>query len=243
MGEIIIERISTGIDDLDIKLNGGYPKNRAILVTGSTGVGKTIFGLHFLHRSCTEGKKCVLIATEELPDDIFHQAKIIGLNLEDYYNSGQLIIEGLFEIRAQRAENVKKYGFMPEGLSVELPSIVNSISEDTDVVVVDNLGAYTLSLSVQDFKDQFDALNFIFIGKSYTSLFIMDDVSYNIIKQVADYSVYGLIRLMVKENPYTGKVERYISIPKVRSTNISLDLIVFDITSEGIIFLRPQQEQ
>ncbi len=71
----------------------------------------------------------------------------------------------------------------------------------------------------------------------------MDDVSYNIIKQVADYSVYGLIRLMVKENPYTGKVERYISIPKRRSTNISLDLIVFDITSEGIIFLRPQQEQ
>jgi KaiC/GvpD/RAD55 family RecA-like ATPase len=39
---------------------------------------------------------------------------------------------------------------------------------------------------------------------------------------------------MVKENPYTGKNERFLSIPKMRSTKISLDITIFDITSAGI---------
>jgi len=65
-----MERVPTGIDELDVKLSGGYPKGKAILVTGAPGAGKTIFGIHFLYKACMDGRMCVDIATEEPPEDI-----------------------------------------------------------------------------------------------------------------------------------------------------------------------------
>ena len=45
-----MERVPTGIAELDVKLSGGYPKGKGLLVTGVAGAGKTIFGLHLLHK-------------------------------------------------------------------------------------------------------------------------------------------------------------------------------------------------
>jgi KaiC/GvpD/RAD55 family RecA-like ATPase len=67
-----------------------------------------------------------------------------------------------------------------------------------------------------------------------TALYIMDEAAYEMTHKIADYSTYGSVKLMVKENPYTGKNERFLSIPKMRSTKISLDITIFDITSAGI---------
>jgi KaiC/GvpD/RAD55 family RecA-like ATPase len=177
-----------------------------------------------------------------LPEDILYQADILGLDLAEYYNSKQLIIERMFESRSQKADHVTKYGFKLEGLDIELPSLLDFISDDTDIVIIDNIGVLILGLSIQDFKNQFDALNYVFSKRGCTPMFIMDDVAYGMTNQVADYSVFSLIKLLVKENPYTGKLERYMSIPKIRSTNIAPDLMVFDIMSRGIRFRRPHLE-
>jgi KaiC. len=45
---------------------------------------------------------------------------------------------------------------------------------------------------------------------------------------------------MTKENPYTGKMERFMHIPKMRGTKISLDIINYDITEEGIKLFPPK---
>jgi circadian clock protein KaiC len=42
------ERISSGIDGFDTVLSGGFIPNRAYMVTGRPGTGKTILGLHYL---------------------------------------------------------------------------------------------------------------------------------------------------------------------------------------------------
>ena len=232
---IKMERVSTGIEELDEKLGGGYPEGKMILVTGIYGSGKTIFELHFIHRSCLDGKKCILLATEEMPDDILQQASFIGLDLKEYYESGQLVIERIFENRSHKVQTAS-YGFTPDGLAIDLPSLADHIPNDADVVVIDNIGVFTLRLENQDFRDQLDALNYVLMRKGCTSIFIMDEAAYELSNQIADYSAYGSVRLLIKENPYTGKVERYLSIPKMRSTNISPDMFVFEITSEGIKF-------
>lgn len=238
-----MERISTGIDGLDAKLNGGYLKGKGILVTGVSGTGKTIFALHFIYKACLDGKKCVLIAAEETPDDILLQGEILGLDLNKYYENGLLTIERVFEIRSYQADQKKKYGFETEGLDVDLPNLVDSVPEDTDVVVIDNIGVFTLRLTVQDFREQFDVLNYALNKKGCTTIFIMDDTAYNMTHQVADYSVYGSVKLIVKENPYTGKMERYMSVPKMRSTNILPDMFMFEITSEGIKLKKSKQDE
>ena len=229
-----MERVPTGITELDVKLSGGYPKGKGLLVTGVSGAGKTIFGLHLLYRSCVDGKECVLIATEETPEDIFVQAEMIGLDLAKYYDNGQLIIGRVFESRSNKSRQVTKYGFAQEGLEVELSQLADYVPDSTSIAVIDNIGVFTLRSTAQDFRDQFDALNFTLNKKGCTTMFIMDESAYLMTNQVADYSAYGSVRLLVKENPYTDRVERYLTIPKMRSTDVMPDLTVFEITPEGI---------
>lgn len=228
-----MERVSTGIEELDRKLSGGYPVNKVTLVTGMAGSGKTIFGIHFIHKNCLEGRKCLIIATEETPEDILYQARLVGHDLTPYYESGQLVIEDIFENRSEIIEQTR-YGFKPETLDIEIPDLVKLIHEGTDCLVVDNIGTFALKVSTKKLRDQFDGLNYLVRKKSCTALLIMDESAHDMTHQLAEYSVYGSIRLLVKENSYLGKMERYMYILKMRSTPISPEMSVFDITSEGI---------
>ena len=228
-----MERVSTGIEELDWKLSGGYPINKVTLITGMAGSGKTIFGIHFIHKNCLEGRKCLIIATEETPEDILYQAKLVGHDLTPYYKSGQLVIEDIFENRSEIIEQTR-YGFKSETLDIEIPDLVKLIHEGTDCLVVDNIGTFALKVSTKKLRDQFDGLNYLVRKKSCTALLIMDESAHDMTHQLAEYSVYGSIRLLVKENSYLGKMERYMYILKMRSTPISPEMSVFDITSEGI---------
>ena len=92
---IDMERIHRGIKELDSKIEGGYPLGRTMLVTGTTGSGKTILGLHLISRGCLDGKKCLIIATEEPAEDILAQAESLGTDVRKYYENGSLIIEAV----------------------------------------------------------------------------------------------------------------------------------------------------
>ena len=228
-----MERVSTGIEELDWKLSGGYPINKVTLITGMAGSGKTIFGIHFIHKNCLERRKCLIIATEETPEDILYQAKLVGHDLTPYYESGQLVIEDIFENRSEIIEQTR-YGFKSETLDIEIPDLIKLIHEGTDCLVVDNIGTFALRVSTKKLRDQFDGLNYLVRKKSCTAFLIMDESAHDMTHQLAEYSVYGSIRLLVKENFYLGKMERYMYILKMHSTPISPEMSVFDITSEGI---------
>jgi KaiC/GvpD/RAD55 family RecA-like ATPase len=211
-----MERVPTGIDELDVKLSGGYPKGKAILVTGAPGAGKTIFGIHFLYKSCMDGRMCVDIATEESPEDILMQAKILGLDLRPYLDNKQLAIERVLETRTESTEMATQLGFGFETTEMDLLERVKMLPD------------------VKEFRDKIDAINRALAEKGCTTLMIMDDTAHELTHGLAEYSAYGSIKLMTKENPYTGVRERYLDIPKMRGTKLSLELSIFDITSEGI---------
>ena len=67
---MIIGRLSTGVEGLDEKMEGGLPKGSVTLITGKTGTGKTAFSSSFLYSGALKGEPGVYITAEEREEDI-----------------------------------------------------------------------------------------------------------------------------------------------------------------------------
>ncbi len=86
------DRMKSGIPGLDKLIGGGFMKGSSILVTGSTGTGKTILCCQFIHEGLKNGEKCMYITFEELPEEIKADALIFGWNFEKYEKEGKLTL-------------------------------------------------------------------------------------------------------------------------------------------------------
>lgn len=234
-----MERVSTGIKELDGKIGEGYPRNRTTLLSGTTGSGKTILGLHFIYKGCFDGKKCAMIATEETPEDLISQAESIGLPLSKYYKNGVLDIERVYDERAEYIKDVLAFDITNiDELQSNIIGLLDRIPKDTEIVLIDNIGVFTLNMSTNEFRAQFDALVHGLAKRGITAVIILDSASDERTGGIAAYSVYGVIKTSIKENPYTGSRERLIEILKMRNTKTQLDPVRFEVTSNGIVLLK-----
>ncbi len=77
-----MERVATGVPGFDALIEGGFPKNFSILLSGSPGTGKTIFSLRFLKEGLDKGEKCAYITYSQSPKDILDQAAEFGWGME-----------------------------------------------------------------------------------------------------------------------------------------------------------------
>jgi len=87
-----IERLSTGIPELDKMLDGGVPRGFFVAVTGEPGTGKTILCLHFIWQGVKDGDKCIYVTTEESRDSIIRQAAQFKMDFSSAISSGNLIV-------------------------------------------------------------------------------------------------------------------------------------------------------
>jgi len=78
------DRVSTGIPKLDKMLGGGLLRGRTYLVTGETGVGKTILSLRFLLEGLRNGEQCIYVSLDERIDGVLRGALSLGWNFWDY---------------------------------------------------------------------------------------------------------------------------------------------------------------
>ena len=86
-----VAKIATGIEGFDLIAEGGLPKGRTTLVSGTSGAGKTIFALEFLWRGVTEqGEPAVFVTFEENPADIIKNVKGFGWDLKQLESDGSL---------------------------------------------------------------------------------------------------------------------------------------------------------
>lgn len=229
-----MESLSTGVEGLDLLMEGGYPKGKSILVTGPPGSGKTILGLHFLHRSCQDGKKCILVLTRELTEDILTQARSLNLNLEPFLENGQLHIRNIFEDKMNKIKSVSKFGKGLCAVDTDIIEYLSSMSSEADVVVIDNIGVMAIHHDIREFADEFSSISIILLKSGCTSLFIMDEDSYNLTHKLTGYMVFGLMRLTTQENYSSGKTKQYLYIEKMRNTPVPAKYSLFDITPQGI---------
>jgi KaiC/GvpD/RAD55 family RecA-like ATPase len=234
-----MERISTGIKDLDGMMENGYPCNHTILITGTTGSGKTILGLHYINQACMDGKKCFVIATEEDPEDLIAQAESLGMPISEYLKDKRLGIDRVFDERTEYVMGIRDNDVADiDELQSDIIGLLDRIPKDTEIALIDNIGVFTLNMSVNEFRAQFDTLIRGLAKRKLSSVIIMDSASNERMGGIAAYSVYGVIVTSIKDDPYTNKMGRTIRILKIRNTKIPIDPVGFDITSKGIVLLK-----
>lgn len=79
-------KIATGIAGLDDMLHGGLPQGHTMLVSGPTGIGKTILGTRFLQAGAEQGEKGIAVFFEK------HTSRLHNAELINLVQSGQVTV-------------------------------------------------------------------------------------------------------------------------------------------------------
>ncbi len=121
-----MERIKTGIYGLDQLIEGGLRDNTAIVVVGSSGTGKTTFGMQFLMHGIENGEQGLYVTMEESPEQLMREAEMLGWDMKKHHE------KSLFFIHL-KGKNFKKM------IDEQIPQLVKARS-DYDIktrVVID----------------------------------------------------------------------------------------------------------
>ena len=88
------ERISSGIARLDGMLGGkAYYRGSSILISGTSGTGKTSVAAHFVDAACRRGERCLFFAFEESPRQIVRNMRSVGIDLQPWVRKGLLLFQ------------------------------------------------------------------------------------------------------------------------------------------------------
>ena len=88
-----VQKIPTGIEGFDDVCRGGIPAARSTLVSGTSGTGKTVFSLQYLHHGiCNFDEPGIFITFEESPLDIIRNAASFGWDLQKLIDQNKLFI-------------------------------------------------------------------------------------------------------------------------------------------------------
>jgi circadian clock protein KaiC len=84
-----VEKLPTGIPSFDMIAEGGIPKNRTTLLSGTAGSGKTVFAIQFLAAGIEAGESGVFVTFEEPPSDIRQNMAGFGWDIEAWEREGR----------------------------------------------------------------------------------------------------------------------------------------------------------
>lgn len=133
------ERVATGIAGLDKMLGGeGYFRGSTILVSGSSGTGKTSFAAHFANAACQRGEHCIYFTFEESASQILRNMRSIGIDLRPWMSGNLLQIHAIrptmynLEIHLAMMQKLIQ-DFQPETIVVDPVTSFDLIGNTTDI--------------------------------------------------------------------------------------------------------------
>lgn len=218
------EHISTGIAKLDTMLSEkGYFKGSSILISGTSGTGKSSIAAHLAASVCKQGKRCIYFAFEEPAEQIIRNMESIGLDLSTYADKGLLKFD---------ASRPTQYGIEMHLLSIH--NIIDSFKPET--VVFDPISNLTDVAAVSDIKSMFARLLDHLKNKQITTLStnLVHGEKSSMATEIGISSVMDTW-ILVKNTETEGKKKRTIEIVKSRGMSHTDRINRYEITDNGII--------
>jgi circadian clock protein KaiC len=220
------ERISTGVDRLDGMMGGkGFYRGSSILMSGTSGTGKTSVAAHFVDAACRRGERCLFFAFEESPKQVIRNMRSIGINLEPWVRNGQL------RFHAARPT----YGGMEEVLLVTHKEITRF---NPSVVVVDPITSLLTVSTLNEVRSMLTRLVDFLKTQEITALFASLTVAGGDLEaSEADVSSLMDTWLLLKAVEVGGERNRAIYVLKSRGMEHSNQIREFVLTSDGLRLL------
>jgi circadian clock protein KaiC len=85
------EQVSTGVDRLDAMLgDGGFYKGSTVLVSGTSGTGKSTLAAQFCNAACGRGERAMYFAFEESEAEVIRNMSSVGIDLQRWVDANLL---------------------------------------------------------------------------------------------------------------------------------------------------------
>jgi len=227
-----IERVRTGIDTLDMILNGGVPKNSVILLAGGPGTGKTIAAAQFIYNGATRfSEKGVFVTFNESSEVFKHLMLALGWDFETLENQGMIKI---FDLLAMKKGS--------------LETILDMILEETRVfgakrIVIDSVTAITAAFGEKmEIRSSLSVIQKLLRKLDCTSILISETPwgEDNLGSGVEEFTADGIIRF--ETIPVKGELKRRMVALKMRGTNHDMKFYQYTIGAQDGIIITPYPE-
>jgi len=140
-----INRMGSGIPGLDELINGGFPRESLILLSGSAGTGKTIFGLQSLCEGAKNNENGVYLTFEEPADGIIRCGDELGLGLKRLLKEKKIKIIDYAEFEEAEKQDETEEKIIKSRENRIFQMLKDSIDEiGAKRLVIDSLSSYML---------------------------------------------------------------------------------------------------
>lgn len=219
-------RLSTGIAALDTMMGGGIPEGDSLLVSGSSGTGKSLMATQFIAAGLRCGEPGIVAVFEERPADYVSRAANFGLELGAAVNDGTLAIIYL----------------RPLDLSVDemMQELIDGVERTgAKRLVIDSLAGFELALAPgfrTDFRESLYRMIFALTGIGITILSTLE-MEENFTKfpfssHLISFLTDDIIRMRYVE--VEGQLHKIMTVVKMRGSDHSKDIRQYEIKSDGI---------
>lgn len=222
-------RVTTGTPTLDALLEGGFPVNRAILLAGQSGTGKTVFALRFVAAGIAEGHSAVYVSLDEKPQHLLADVRRVSGGLDDAVSAGMLtVLDASPYFTASRNKN--------RTLPIDARNVATDVSQQVAKMkatrlVIDSLTSLVPpDLARGAAQDYLRSLLLAFednLGCTVllTSRTVTADPQG--IEETAEYLVSGVLALRMPAPG--GEFRRTLFVKKMRNTDVDPTEIPFNI--------------
>jgi len=129
-----IQKCPTGITGFDQITEGGLPRNRTTLITGSPGSGKTLWGIDFVVAGATKyNEPGVFISFEETVEELYEDVASVNLDLRGLVSQKKIHLEHIILER----RDIQETDFDLEGIFIRLEHAIDSLGAKR--VVLDSI--------------------------------------------------------------------------------------------------------
>jgi len=220
-------RGTIGVEGLDTLLNGGIPIGDALLVSGPSGSGKSVLAAQFIAAGALQGEPGVIAVFEEHPLEYVRRAKSLGIDLEGLEKKGVLKII-----------YIRPLDLSPDETLFEIREAVHAINAKR--VVIDSLTGFELALAPTfrtDFRESLYRLIGALTATDIIVLMTMEVEQSSTDLRLSPYAISFLADniILFRYVEIAGQFRKSLRVIKMRNSDHSKDLWLYEITSQGLI--------